>query len=280
MGFHLFLSGIVPSPGNRSHRTIRHFCKSEDARLKLSQRLEVPAAVLTAFLLPVIRLNRLSGVRLKNALRDAGDPRSPEEFIASILVTSACSALPGLLFIPVSPLITTAFLVFAIYYATTGFKDLHRAGKDKSRAIDLELPRFAVYIKQSLNTNRNALLMLERYKTDNSVFAEALSRTIADVKTSNFETALIRFKTRYNSEQLSMIINGLLGIYGGDDVRSYFDLLEKDFTEMEINRLRREIKKIPSKMRISMVVIYAAIAFLFLTPILILIFDNLRLFFA
>jgi len=151
---------------------------------------------------------------------------------------------------------------------------------ERSRGIERELPRLASYIKQGLATNGNIMLLLERYRSISEAFAEELSATIADIKTSNFESALLRMGSRYNSEHLSMLIRGLIGVYNGDDMRYYFEMLEKDFTELEINRLRLEVRKIPRRMRKSMIVIYAAIALLFFTPVFILISESLSRFFS
>jgi len=279
-GVYLLLSALFPSPSGRIRAAVARYGKTAGIRKNAAFRLTIPLEKLSSFLTPFVRLSKLRRVRLEKALRDAGNPKSAEEFVAA--VTSGCLifASAGLAFIPVSPIIAAVLFGMSVYYTASSFRDMFKSGREKSRAIELELPRFASYIRNSLKNNKNALLLLERYITDNSAFAAELSLTIADIKTSSFETALLRMNSRFNSEHLSMIIRGLIGIYNGDDVRYYFDLLEKDFTEIEINRLRREVRKIPGKMRKSMAIVYAAIAMIFFTPILILIIDNLRLFFA
>lgn len=76
-----------------------------------------------------------------------------------------------------------------------------------------------------------------------------------------------------------MIVRGLIGLYNGDDVRPYFEMLERDLTASEINRLKHEVSKLPKKLRSGMILIYAAIALIFFTPVVILILDNVNNFF-
>jgi len=279
-GLYLLLSALFPSPSGKIKIAVSRYGKNGGVRKGSAALLTIPLEKLSSVLTPFVRLSELRRVKLEKALTDAGDPKTPEEFVATVASGCLIFTAFGLPFLAFFPLITAALACVAVYYITSGFRELYKSGKDKAKAIELELPRFASYIKQSLKSTKNALLLLERYRTDNPAFATELSHTIADIKTSSFETALLRLNSRYNSEHLSMIIHGLIGIFNGDDVRYYFDLLEKDFTEIEINRLRREIKRIPAKMRRSMVILYAAIAMIFFTPILILIIENLRQFFA
>lgn len=42
---------------------------------------------------------------------------------------------------------------------------------------------------------------------------------IADMKTGNYENALIHFETRIGSPMLSDVIRGLIGVLRGDDQR-------------------------------------------------------------
>ena len=217
--------------------------------------------------------------RLSRVPRKRSQVRNPATagYVADIV--SGCLILAfGVPFVPFYPPTAAAFVAIAAYYAIASLRDLHGSGRKKSVAIESELPRFVSYIRQSLKNNNNALLLLERYMTDNTAFSEELDRTLADIKTSNFETALLRLNSRYISEHLSMVVHGLAGVFNGDDMHHYFELLERDLTEIEINRLRREIGKIPGRMRKSMALLYAAIVIILFTPILIMIIENLRRF--
>lgn len=279
LSIYALISGFFPFANNRASRTIGHFGRAESKRSHL-HFVEFPVSWLSQRIKPLIRLSSLRYVKLENSLKNSKIAATPEQFTANVisegfLLTFFCIPL-----FFISRIVSAAVLGFSIYYIVSRFRNLEINDKERSRGIEQELPRLVSYIKQGLVTNGNILLLLERYKSNNVGFAEELSRTIADIKTSNFESALLRMGSRYNSEHLSMLIRGLIGIYNGDDMRYYFEMLEKDFTQLEINRLRLEVRKIPRKMRTSMIVVYAAIALLFFTPIFILISESLQQFFS
>jgi hypothetical protein len=279
-GSYLLLTALFPSPSGRVGKAIRRYVKKSVVRKKPAGPAGILVKKLSRVLKPFVRLNELSRVRLTNALRDSGNPATAEEYVADIVSGCLILAFFGVPFVPFYPPTAAAFVAIAAYYAIASLRDLHGSGRKKSVAIESELPRFVSYIRQSLKNNNNALLLLERYMTDNTAFSEELDRTLADIKTSNFETALLRLNSRYISEHLSMVVHGLAGVFNGDDMHHYFELLERDLTEIEINRLRREIGKIPGRMRKSMALLYAAIVIILFTPILIMIIENLRRFFT
>ena len=49
---------------------------------------------------------------------------------------------------------------------------------------------------------------------------------------------------------LSNITRGLISILRGDDSAVYFQMLAHDFKQLELQRLKVEARKIPSKMRV------------------------------
>ena len=49
---------------------------------------------------------------------------------------------------------------------------------------------------------------------------------------------------------LSDVVRGLIGVMRGDDSAVYFQMLAHDFKQMELQRLKKEAKKIPPKIRI------------------------------
>jgi len=279
IGIYVLLSGIFPFTGTNANRTIDRFFRSGRKSSYLNI-LQSPVSWLSRHIMPLIRLSRLRYVKLQNLLRNAKVASTPEQFTANIIsegLILASFCVPLFFF---SRIICAAVFFISVCHMISRYRSLELNDMERSRGIERELPRLASYIKQGLATNGNIMLLLERYRSISEAFAEELSATIADIKTSNFESALLRMGSRYNSEHLSMLIRGLIGVYNGDDMRYYFEMLEKDFTELEINRLRLEVRKIPRRMRKSMIVIYAAIALLFFTPVFILISESLSRFFS
>ena len=63
-----------------------------------------------------------------------------------------------------------------------------------------EIPRFALTVGQSLENDRDVLKILTSYRrVAGKDFGAELDQTIADMKTGNYENALIRFETRIGS---------------------------------------------------------------------------------
>lgn len=280
VGLYFISSGFFSTTKFRYSMTVRSYKRDRSKRSSLSSSAEVVVNTLSRHIAPHIKLNDLRRVKLEQALVSASNPSSPEEYLVSIAIYTAFLVLIGLLCMLISPLITFGFTALAVYYAVTSFRDLYRARDIQKAEIEKELPRFTAYIKQAMKGTGNVLILLERYVTENDTFRAELSRTIADIRTSNFESAVLRFNSRYANEHLSMVTHGLIGLFNGDDVGYYFEMLERDLTQLEINMLLSEIKKIPGKMRGGMILVYGAIAALFFTPVIILIITSLSQFFG
>ena len=79
--------------------------------------------------------------------------------------------------------------------------------------------------------------------------AEKFEQTIADMKTGNYENALLNMESRINSPLMSDVIRGLIGVLRGDDQRVYFKMLTFDMRQMEQNNLKKEAMKRPQAMQ-------------------------------
>jgi len=89
-------------------------------------------------------------------------------------------------------------------------------------------------VGQSLENDRDVLKILTSYRrVAGKDFGAELDQTIADMKTGNYENALIRFETRIGSPMLSDVIRGLIGVLRGDDQRMYFKMIRICFRPLE-----------------------------------------------
>ncbi|MNC46422.1 hypothetical protein D3C75_954440 [compost metagenome] len=92
--------------------------------------------------------------------------------------------------------------------------------------------------------------MLEVYAKNAGICLQSeLFITIADIKSGNQETALLRLETRIGSTMLSDIVRGLLAVLRGDQGVVYFEMLAHDFKLIEIQRLKLIAMKRPGKVR-------------------------------
>ena len=117
--------------------------------------------------------------------------------------------------------------------------------------VEGELPRFVATIHQELAASRDVLRILEDYKKHAGPdFARELDVLTADMRSSSYEAALIRFEARMGSAIISDIVRGLVGILRGDDGRMYFQMLSHDLKALELQRLKAKAAKIPPKIRV------------------------------
>ena len=208
---------------------------------KNEQLLDVYITKIAKLFAPYLRLDRLKRNKLQAALAIAGLELTPEVYTARAWVTAGAVGLCALpmaflmpLFVPV--LIGTAVaLWFSTYYVAFDFV------KKRRRLIEAEIPRFARTNGQNQENDRDVLKILTSYRrVAGRDFGAELDQTIADMKTGNYENALIRFETRIGSPMLSDVVRGLVGVLRGDDQRMYFKMICFDMRQIEQNNLKKE----------------------------------------
>ena len=90
-------------------------------------------------------------------------------------------------------------LWFSTYYAAFDFV------KKRRKLIEGEIPRFALTVGQSLENDRDVLKILTSYRrVAGKDFGAELDQTIADMKTGNYENALIRFPAGHREQGLKI----------------------------------------------------------------------------
>ena len=196
-------------------------------------------------LAPVIRLDPVKRGKLQTTLEIAELSLTPEAYTAKAFLSALAVAFLSLPLFLIMPLL--GFLVlglsilmwFSTYY-----------GKKRKVLIEQELPRLAVSIQQSLANDRDVLKLLVSYRRiAGPELGKELDTTIADMKTGNYENALLRFQNRIGSTMLSDIVRGLIGTLRGDDQQMYFRMLAFDMRQMEQSNLKKEAAKRPKQMQ-------------------------------
>lgn len=218
--------------------------------VKNEKLLDVYLTKIAALFAPCLRLDKLKRGKLQAALNIAGLEMTPEVYTARAWVTAgavALCALPLMFVIPLSVPILVGLAValwFSTYYAAFDFV------KKRRKLIEAEIPRFALTIGQNLENDRDVLKILTSYRrVAGRDFGAELDQTIADMKTGNYENALIHFETRIGSPMLSDVVRGLVGVLRGDDQRMYFKMICFDMRQIEQSNLKKETAKRPKKMQ-------------------------------
>ncbi len=243
--------------------------------------LEVYLTKAAGLLAPFLRLDKLKRSRLQAALAIAGLELTPEVYTARAWVTAGAVGLCAIPMAFLMPLISPVLLGLAValwfstYYAAFDFV------RKRRKLIEAEIPRFALAIGQNLENGRDVLKILASYRrVAGRDFGAELDQTIADMKTGNYENALLRFETRIGSPMLSDIVRGLVGVLRGDDQRMYFKMICFDMRQIEQNNLKKEAAKRPRKIQRYSMMMLVCIMIIYLVVLCTEVMSSLGVFFG
>ncbi|MCH1638892.1 secretion protein F [Paenibacillus timonensis] len=221
---------------------------------KIGQQKDSPIQALifrlSAWLAGKVTLGDYYKRKTAATLRSAGIQTTPEMYIAGAIVKAALIFGGGLFLLPLLPLLFPVFVFLAIAIFFKESRSADEIVRKKREQIEMELPRFVATVAQELKATRDVLRILEVYaRHAGGSLQSELWMTVADMKSGNQETALLRLESRIGSTMLSDVIRGLLAVMRGDQGVVYFEMLAHDFKLMEIQRLKLIAMKRPGKIR-------------------------------
>ncbi|MBR4083270.1 MAG: hypothetical protein IKK33_03185 [Lachnospiraceae bacterium] len=199
---------------------------------------------------PLLKLDPIKKSKLELALNIAEIPLTPESYTMKAILTALLTALLGLFLLLFIPLVGFLVMASSILMWFSTYQKAFDIVKKRKKLIEAELPRFAVSIQQGLSTDRDVLKLLISYRRiAGPHLGKELDTTIADMKTGNYENALLHLQNRVGSTMLSDIVRGLIGTLRGDDQQMYFKMLVFDMRQIEQNNLKKEAAKRPKQMQ-------------------------------
>lgn len=205
---------------------------------------------LSVMLSPYIKMDAYKRKKLESDLKGLNITLSPEMYQAKALVRSLMILLgiiPCMLLFPIG---SVGFTVVAVAFYFKSGNDIREQLQKKKEEISFELPRFANTLKQELVSSRDVLTILENYKKNaGNSMKDELDKTVADMRSGNYEAALLRFESRISIPTLSDIVRGLIGVLRGDNNVAYFEMLSHDLDILEIQRLESIAMKQPGKIK-------------------------------
>ena len=247
LGLYILLANILKLPRIAVTKAVLNVTRQDKKQTKI---LEVLVFDLSSKLANYIRLEEYKKRKLSSTLRSAGIKLSPETFIARAWVKTGLIAT---LLIPVMPIIPVLAPVIILLAITVFFRELRLADeilRQKREEIEYELPRFVSTISQALKASRDVTAILISYqKSAGDSFGQELEITIADMKSGNEETALTRLEARIGSTMLSDVVRGLISVKRGDNGAMYFEMLNHDFKQVELQKLKLIAMKQPGKVK-------------------------------
>lgn len=198
---------------------------------------------------PLLMLNSYKKEKLTHLLTTIGDGHTAEQYTASAIAKSFLLAAVGLTTIFISPLLPAVFGAMAVVGYFQAMKEPDKLLKAKRERIELELPRFASTISNSLTASRDVVKILEQYRrVCGAELAGELEVTLADMKTGNPQNALRSFENRIGSTKLSELIRGLLSVLRGEDQVLYFYTKNVELRHEYIEYQKQTIQKRPDKL--------------------------------
>ena len=217
---------------------------------KQTKTLEVIVFDLSSKLSKHIRLDDYKKRKLISTLKSVGIKLTPETYIARAWVKTGMIATLLIPIMPILPILAPVIILLAIAVL---FKELRLADeilRQKRDEIEYELPRFVSTVSQSLKASRDVTAILKSYqKSAGESFKQELEITIADMQSGNEETALTRLESRIGSTMLSDVVRGLISVKRGDNGAMYFEMLNHDFKQIELQKLKLIAMKQPGKVK-------------------------------
>lgn len=277
LGTYYICCGIVDIPTNKTSKMMLMAKKQGTNKEKLVDVYLTKVAEKFSFLL---RLDAIKKEKLKNTLQIAGIQISPECYTLKAFLTALLTGFLALPFFLIMPFMGFLLLGLAVMMWFSSYYKAFDYVKKRKKRMETELPRFTISIQQSLATDRDVLKILIAYRRIAGVhLAQELDTTIADMKTGNYENALLRFQNRVGSNMLNDIIRGLIGTLRGDDQQMYFKMLSHDMRQIEQNNLMKEAQKRPKQMQKYSMMLLFCILFIYVVVLSVEVVGSLGSFF-
>ncbi len=246
-GLYIILAGTLKLPRLAVTKAVLSVSRQDK---KQTKTLEVIVFDLSSKLSKHIRLDDYKKRKLISTLKSVGIKLTPETYIARAWVKTGMIATLLIPIMPILPILAPVIILLAIAVL---FKELRLADeilRQKRDEIEYELPRFVSTVSQSLKASRDVTAILKSYqKSAGESFKQELEITIADMQSGNEETALTRLESRIGSTMLSDVVRGLISVKRGDNGAMYFEMLNHDFKQIELQKLKLIAMKQPGKVK-------------------------------
>jgi hypothetical protein len=276
-GLFFIAADVLKLPRLSTEKALLSAGKADSKRMKSLDALLLGWAIkLSKF----VHMDEYKRSRMVRTLAAAGLDMTPEVYTAYTIVkpcTLLLLAIPCLLIFPLLALVVVVLAILVYFKETRKADEKVTERRDK---IEAELPRFVATVEQELASSRDVLTILENYKRHaGPEFASELDVLTADMRSSSYEAALVRFEGRIASPMLSDITRGLIGVLRGDDGRLYFQMLSHDLKQLELQRLKAKAAKIPPRIRVFSFIMLACFMLTYIVVLAMVILDSMALLF-
>lgn len=251
VGLFFILADVYKIPYLKTSRAIDSIAKKQKNK---KSTIDIWLGGFAEWLSKRLKLNEFKRAQLEADLKSAQMDITPEMFKANAVVKALLIAVLAVPVAFVFPAMVPPTLILAAVLYRKETKSVGLRIKAKRERIEYELPRLVFTIEKTLQHNRDVLYMLESYaKNAGPDMKQELDITVADMKSGNYEGAIMRLEARVGSSMMSDVCRGLIGIIRGDDNKLYWAALGVKFNDTARQQLRLRAQKVPRKVkRLSM----------------------------
>lgn len=253
---------------------------SENQREKKSS-LDIWLGGIATSLAKVIKINEYKRAELENDLKTAKIDISPEQYRANAIVKALVLGIFAIPMLFIFPLLSPVIIIAAVIVYDSENKKAGKKIKEKRQIIEYELPRFVSTVEKTLKHSRDVLYMIEYYAQNaGELFKEELNITAADMRSSNYETAITRLESRIGTPMMSDVCRGLIGILRGDDMALYWSSLSLKFADVHRQELKQRAQKVPKRVKRLSVALLVCFMLIYVVVIVYQIFSSMSLLFS
>lgn len=274
-GLYQVAGDFISGPSKKARKAVLAMKKTKVTAI---EAITTPIA---QFICKFVKLDADRKNLLQRKLYSAELPYTPEYFVANAIAESLFIATFAIPTYFVHPLLSLVFIVLGISVYFKDMQELDSIIGKKAEIIDSQLVLFASTIKQQLSTSRDVMKILQSFrKICSGEFMHELDKTIAEMKTGNYETALRNLEQRIPSMGLSEIVRGLQAVMRGDDQRGYFEMLTHDLSVKAKEELKRAALKRPEKIKPAAIAMLCSFAVMYLYVVIYMVSQQLSMLFS
>ena len=215
---------------------------------------------------PLVKMEEYKERRMSVQLARAGISLTPQEYTMRSILMSAVALIASGLILSLTMsnmMIVSVILAVVVYFHFNG--EIKDKLKEKDRLIEAELPKFVRAIIQGLKTEKDIIKLLETYQTiDGYGLKYDIEVLIMDLKSGNFEDAMISFDKRIGNSYISRLTKALVAVNRGDNQDSTLNYLISDMGLLAKEMMQRELNKRPGRIKMLIIpIVLVAVGTLF-----------------
>lgn len=232
---------------------------------------------IAAFLKRFIRIGAFKRKRLVSQFEQLGIQETPEEYYSKIAAKTLLFTVCVLVGFLIHPVVGVFLLLFDVLFFLLQYNEIDKIIQKKKEDIESELPKFVSVIEQTFKNDRDVIKMLSTYvENGDSPLVSELRKTLADMKTGDFETALDRLAARVDSVFLAETVRGLKSALHGDNTVEYFITLNAKIWDHEKAIIQKKALKTPSKVKILTKVLLCCMFLIYIVVFATVIYEGLH----